>query len=196
MLSIGLAGLLAAGCIANEAVVTTQVETQDSAAPETGDTDTLPTDDTADTETTPPEMVPDYARWRGSLHFVGDTWMGSCDDTVEEVGRLLPKSHPAYSACGACDVVFELEPSPDEGCVVNSTVSLPLANPTLRGLNLGSGWAAVYNLEEDNGRLEARLLDSGGVLEEGLLTFAYNENVLGELVDVTGSVRFPLVEAE
>lgn len=172
------------GCLASEVVVTTSVPGDDSARP----VDTAPPE-TTDSGEAPVVWVPDYAQWSGTLRFVGDTWLGSCDDTVQEVGTLLPADDPAYGQCASCDVIFSLEPTPAQGCVVNGTVNVPLERPTLRGLDLGSGWAAVYNVEEGG----ARLLDSGASLEEGVLRFEYSASLLGELVAVTGEVTFPLV---
>ena len=171
---------LLTGCLAPEVVVST-VQPNDTAV------DTAPPDIPEDTAP-PPEPEPrwDTTSWDGTLRFSGDILGSACDEQVTEVGQLLPKDAPAAERCPTCTHIYSLSPSADAVCTTGA-LSIPLAQPTLRGVLLGEGFAMVYDLSDG----ASRLLDANGSYSEGLLIFSYTESFGGSLVSVTGQVTFP-----
>lgn len=175
--------IVLAGCVAPEVIVSTDGPPEDTAPP--------PADTAEDTDTgeivKDPEPTYDTGRWNGSLHFEGDFFGNSCNEEVSEVGILLPKSDPLYNACSTCNAIYQLEPSTDAACALGAGFEIPLAQPTIRGVLFGDGFAMIYAIED--GR--SSLLDADASYKKGWLRFSYTESVGGGIVDVTGDVRFP-----
>lgn len=173
------------GCIAQESVVSTITEVDDS-----GDSDSIPsveTDTTGDTgEPVVTDPTYDTSVWNGTLRFDGDILGTPCSEQVTEVGRLLPEDHPHYTACVTCNAIYRLTPSADSACETG-VLDIPLAQPTFRGVLFGDGFAMIYAFEDG----QARLLDADASYAEGVLDFAYSESFAGSIVDVAGSVSFP-----
>ena len=181
---MALTSLLAllTGCIAPEVVVSTIVPSDtasDTAPPDTPDTpeDTAPPD---------PEPSWDTEAWDGTLRFSGDIFGVTCDEQVTEVGQRLPADAPVAALCPTCTHLYTLSPSASAACSTGA-LSIPLDQPTLRGVLLGEGFAMVYGISDGT----ARLLDANGDYSEGVLTFSYTESFGGSLVTVTGQVTFP-----
>lgn len=171
---------LLTGCIAPEVVVST-VQPNDTAV------DTASSDLPEDTAP-PPEPKPrwDTTSWDGTLRFSGDIFGSVCDEQVAEVGPLLPANDPAAERCPTCTHIYSLSPSTSAVCTTGA-LSIPLAQPMIRGVLLGEGFAMVYDLSDG----ASRLLDANGGYSEGLLSFSYTESFGGSLISVTGQVAFP-----
>ncbi|MFT4977934.1 MAG: hypothetical protein ACI8S6_003841 [Myxococcota bacterium] len=177
---------LASGCIAQESVVSTindsdtyeddEVVLIDDTGTDTGEADTEPSWDTS--------------RWSGTLHFEGEIFGSDCDERVNEVGTVLSSDHPLYEQCPTCTDIYRLAPSADAACEQNSTILIPLAQPTLRGVLFGDGFAMIYAIDADG----ASLLDADGDYTDGVLTFGYTESFGGSLISVSGAVNIPAEE--
>lgn len=178
--------LLWMGCIASEVVITgTNPDPVDSGVFE--DDDSGEVGDTGDSTVDDPDPEYDLTGWSGTLQFSGN----GCDDVVQEEGALLDASSSAYAACPSCDVIFSLTPSLSSVCPMNGgSLSVTLEEPTLRGLRLGSDWAAVYDIVDG----EPRLLDSGADFIEGELVFSYSETLSTVRLTVSGTASFLLLD--
>ncbi|MFN7144646.1 MAG: hypothetical protein ACK4YP_12785 [Myxococcota bacterium] len=196
--------LLLSACAPGKVTLSDELPADDTAAD--GDTDTATGTDTAadtgsdtgaDTDTGP-VYEQDFSEWNGTRRFVADysDWGYSCDDEVEETGEEIEPGSADWDAlsevCGICDRFYEVTPSEDSVC--DGYISL---GTTWRGVVFSDDAAAVYFYRENDGDLEEYAADESADFDGETIDYAYDYELYSYfVVNVTGDVTWPLVEAD
>lgn len=169
----------------------------DTGAPpvDTGDPDTgsgsgdtgVPPDTGETGETDEPENTYEYLH--GTRHFVSDSWVLTCEETVSDEGRAIESTNPDLpalaEACPACTLFYRIETSPSTICEY-----IDIGSEMVVGVRLADGFALVYYFTGDwDGSMVATLLTEYAEWDGSTLSFSYPFNYWGVDFGVESTVE-------
>ena len=149
-------------------------------------------DGAADGGTTEP--APDWSQFSGQRVFSVDAYGESFDceaDAVPEEGAAITDGtnyREASALCPSCELIYEVRPGADAAC----DRWVPLANPSVRMLDLDEGAAKVYSMSESRGEYSLVVLDEDAEYDGFNLSFGYTVDwSYGSTLTVEGQMAFP-----